>query len=275
MKPRVVVGDHMNEGKVALFYGPLVLAADEALLPASSAGISAVSVANSEVSTLGVTSEPALDPFRSWIGARVFKVNAVVRKPIGTIKAGTPMEIRMVPFADAGTTGSSYKVWLPLWRSLQSGNVLLEGSESRSRPGNQDGSINDENPQAIVVTFDGKPAAEDWYAVSLAEPVAIQRVVFTHGRNFHDGGWFDVSGGKPKVQIRATADGEWQTVGELGDYPSTTATADGGIKAGQKFTLRLATPVKALAARVIGKPASGSNPAQAFSSCGELEAFAN
>jgi hypothetical protein len=275
MKPRIVVGDHMNEGKVALFYGPLVLAADEALLPASSAGISAVSVANAEVSTLGVTPEPAQEPFKSWIGARVFKVNAVARKPIGTIKAGTPMEIRMVPFADAGTTGSSYKVWLPLWRSLQSGNVLLEGSESRSRPGNQDGSINDENPQSIVVTFDGKPAAEDWYAVSLPEPATIQRVVFTQGRNFHDGGWFDASGGKPRVQVRLSADGEWQTVGELGDYPATTATANGGIKGGQKFTVRLPTPVKVIAVRVVGKPASGSKPEQAFSSCGELEAFAN
>ena len=126
-----------------------------------------------------------------------------------------------------------------------------------------------------MVTFDGKPAAEDWYAVSLAEPTAVQRVVFTHGRNFHDGGWFDASGGKPRVQVRLSADGEWQTVGELGDYPATTATANGGIKGGQKFTVGLAPPVKVIAVRVVGKPASGSKPEQAFSSCGELEAFAN
>jgi len=275
MKPRVVVGDHLNEGKVALFYGPLVLAADEALLPTGASGISVVSVANSDLTALGVTPEPAPEQFKSWPGARVFRVNAVARKPTGTIKAGAPMEIRMAPFADAGSSGSSYKVWLPLWRSLVSGNVLLEGSESRSRPGNQDGSINDENPQAIVVTFDGKPAAEDWYEVSLAEPTAIQRVVFTHGRNFPDGGWFDVSGGKPRVQVRLSADGEWQNVGELGDYPATTATSNGGIKGGQKFNLRLTAPMKVIAVRVVGKPSSGSKREQAFSSCGELEAFAN
>jgi len=32
LEARLVAGDHMNQGKVALFYGPLVLAADEALL---------------------------------------------------------------------------------------------------------------------------------------------------------------------------------------------------------------------------------------------------
>ena len=39
------------------------------------------------------------------------------------------------------------------------------------------------------------------------------------------------------------------------------------------FTLRLATPVTALALRVVGTPATGDNPKQAFSSCGELQAF--
>jgi DUF1680 family protein len=32
LEPRLVVGDHGNRGKVAVLYGPLVLAADEALL---------------------------------------------------------------------------------------------------------------------------------------------------------------------------------------------------------------------------------------------------
>jgi hypothetical protein len=31
--------------------------------------------------------------------------------------------------------------------------------------------------------------------------------------------------------------------------------------------------MRALAVRVVGKPAGGDNPNQAFSSCGELEAF--
>ena len=32
LEPRLITGDHGNRGKVALLYGPLVLAADEALL---------------------------------------------------------------------------------------------------------------------------------------------------------------------------------------------------------------------------------------------------
>jgi hypothetical protein len=41
----------------------------------------------------------------------------------------------------------------------------------------------------------------------------------------------------------------------------------------QTFTLRLSNPEKALAVRVLGVPACGHNPKQAFSSCSELQAF--
>jgi hypothetical protein len=63
-------------------------------------------------------------------------------------------------------------------------------------------------------------------------------------------------------------------VGEFGDYPATTATDSKKLKPGQIFPLRLAEPVPALAVRVVGVPAGGDNPRQAFSSCGELQAFA-
>ena len=70
-----------------------------------------------------------------------------------------------------------------------------------------------------MVTFNGESAKEDWYAVALDQPVTVGRVVFLHGRTFHDGGWFDTSAGKPKVQIQATQGSEWKTVGELADSP--------------------------------------------------------
>ena len=273
MEPRVLAGDHLNDGKAAVLYGPLVLAADEPLLGADAQGISMVSIAAPDVATLAVTPEPAPQGVRSWSGAQVFRVNAVARKPTDKLKAGAPMEIRLVPFADAGGTGTPYKVWLPIRRPSASGNVLLDGWESRSRQGNLDGSINDENRQSAVVTFDGQAAAEDWYAVTLAEPISIQRVVFAHGRTFPDGGWFDATAGKPAVQVQTSKDGPWETVGRLEDYPATTATRNGDIKTGQQFTLRLAAPVKVFAVRVTGKPGCGTNSAQAFSSCGELEAY--
>jgi hypothetical protein len=62
-------------------------------------------------------------------------------------------------------------------------------------------------------------------------------------------------------------------VGELTTYPATTATDSRRIKEGARFTCELAAPVKIIAVRVIGKPACGDNPAQAFSSCAGLHAF--
>jgi hypothetical protein len=62
---------------------------------------------------------------------------------------------------------------------------------------------------------------------------------------------------------------------EITSYPATMATDSAGLRDGpdRAFTVRLLQPVKAMAIRVIGRPACGDNPKQAFSSCGELEAF--
>ena len=176
-----------------------------------------------------------------------------------------------------GPSGGAYRVWLraPGIEPAKNLSLLADGEESRSRLGNQNGSIVDGDPGSFVVTYDGSPAKEDWYAVTLAEPVRIGRVVFTHGQNFHDGGWFDASGGKPRVQVQRTKRGAWETVGELSSYPATTATDSADIQRGQSFELRLDRPVTAVAVRVIGVPSSGDNPDQAFSSCGELQAFAD
>jgi DUF1680 family protein len=273
MEPRVVIGDHRNKGKVAVLYGPLVLAADEALLGEGAHSLSAVAPAGPDLRSLRVASEPAPANLASWPGAKVFRVNAIARRPTGTIKAGAPLRIRLIPFADAGGTGTGYKVWLPLGVVAVNGNVLLEGMERRSRLGNQGGSINDDDAQSFVVTFGNKHAAEDWYAVTLEEPVSISRVVFIHGKTFHDGGWFDASAGKPRIQAKATSNGEWETIGELKDYPATSATDPAGLQAGERFTCQLPTPKKAIAIRVLGKPACGDDPKRAFSSCAELQAF--
>jgi hypothetical protein len=180
----------------------------------------------------------------------------------------------LVPFADAGITGARYKVWLPL-AGQANANVLLDGVESRSRPGNRSGSINDDDAQSFVVTYDDKPAAEDWFAVTLSQPATVSRVVFVAGKIFHDGGWFDASAGKPRVQIQRNAGSEWKTIGELANYPATTATDFKNLKwGGNQFALKLKVPITFVAVRVIGRPAGGDHLQQAFSSCGELQAFA-
>ena len=273
LEPSVVVGDHKNQGKVAVLYGPLVLAADEALLGTATHSLSAVSAAGTSVAALGVEPEPAPEAVKFWPSAEVFRINAVARKRTGSLKAGAPLQIRLIPFADAGETGTSYKVWLPLGLASSSGNVLLDGQESRSRRGNVDGSIIDEDVHSFVVTFNNQPRAEDWFAVTLDQPEAISRVVFVHGQTFHDGGWFDASAGKPRVQIKAAQDAKWETAGELKDYPATTAADPAGLKGGEAFTCQIPQPMTVFAIRVLGKPACGDNARQAFASCAELQAF--
>jgi DUF1680 family protein len=148
MAPKVIVGDHKNEGKIAVLYGPLVLGADAALIEAidrqgPAVPLNAVAAAGATLAALEVTPEPAPPSIKSWPGARVFRINAVTRKPVDSLSAGAPVSLRLIPFADAGGTGSDYKVWLPLRTSTAASNLLLEGQEARSRPGNMSGSINE------------------------------------------------------------------------------------------------------------------------------------
>jgi DUF1680 family protein len=272
LEPRLVLGDHMNEGKAALMYGPLVLAADEGLL-AHGQNLSLVCLGGTNLTSLQVKPEPAPKSFLTWPGAEVYAVRGTARRDSGALKAGAPLEERLAAFADAGSQGNRYRVWLPLHTSSEPANLLIDGQESRSRRGNVTGSIVDDDTATFVVTFDNKPATEDWYAVKLENPVQVGRVVFAHGKTFHDGGWFDTSAGKPHVQAQQVKDGPWQTVGELSDYPATTATDSAGLSEGARFTAKLAEPITVIGVRVLGKPASGDNPQQAFSSAAELQAF--
>ena len=66
------------------------------------------------------------------------------------------------------------------------------------------------------------------------------------------------------MQIQTATDAAWETIGELEDYPATTATDTADLKGGERFTCELASPVKVLAVRVLGKPACGDNPHKPF-----------
>jgi hypothetical protein len=186
------------------------------------------------------------------------------------------VRLYLTPFASAGKDGKSrYEVWIPRpGRGAQASTAsLFEGARTAtSRHGNQSGDINDGDTSTLLVTYDGKAADADWFALLGDAPVEIDRVVFAHGHSFHDGGWFDASGGKPRVQVRTRPDGEWTTVATLASYPDTTGARSRGLRDGQTFEARFAR-VRAVGIRVIGKPASGDNPVQAFSSCAELQAF--
>jgi len=269
---RVVAGERVNAGRLAVMYGPLVLAADESLLGVDSVSLANVGLPGCDLKALDFTPEPASGKFKSWNGAELFRVNALLRTDAGSLKAGAPLQIRLVPFADAGSTGEEYKIWLPCGAPDPNRNLLGDGVEIRSRKPNA-GSIIDNNVQTIAVTFNNRRAPLDWFGVELQEPITFSRLVFVHGKTFHDGGWFDSAAEKPQLQIKTSPDGSWQRIGEIADYPATTATDPAGLKGGERFTCDLDKPVQAYGVRVAGKPASGDNPKQAFSSCAELQAF--
>ena len=190
----------------------------------------------------------------------------------------------LAPIATAGSDPKStcYRVWLP-FPTQPGANLAVGGTESVSRTRNPGAHV---DPRAggwgsiidggEVLTYNNTKQDQDWYAVTLAKSATVGRVVFLHSWAFPSGGWFDTSEGKPQVQVQTEKDGPWTTVGELKNYPATTATEAkvlGPHSSGTRYTCTLATPVTALAVRVIGKPACGNDPKQSFSSCMGLAVY--
>lgn len=266
MSPTMIAGEYGNKGLVALRYGPLVLAADTA--------------SNPDIASLQMV---AVEYRRTGSGIRiekrdrktVFSVPAEVLIPSEEKREWKRVKLYLTTFADAGADGSPFTIWLrerSSFSAAQKFSLFAFGEESYSREGNVEGMIADGELGTFRVTFDGSKAERDWFAVTLKKPVKINRVIYAHGKTFHDGGWFDTSKSKPKIQILRKADGEWETVAELSSYPSTTATDHQRTEDGQEFSVKFPT-VEACGIRIIGKPADGDNPKQAFSSCAELQAF--
>lgn len=95
----------------------------------------------------------------------------------------------------------------------------------------------------------------------------IGRVVYRHGHSFAEGGWFNSALGKPVIQIRRSAGSDWESLATLDSYPDAGARGVPRISDGQAFEVKLKTPVRVVAIRVLGRPGG------AFSSCAELAAF--
>ncbi len=154
------------------------------------------------------------------------------------------------------------------------------GTESVSRSGTVDGSICDEVADTYRNTENTNPELDDtvmdWYAVELDRPLRIGRVVFIHGKaDPKRGGWFTTSNGKPQIQVRAPRSDTWQTVATLDSYPEIDDDAAPSLADFNRFEAQLATPVEAVAIRVLGRPGKGSRTDKGrSSSCAELQAWA-
>jgi DUF1680 family protein len=255
---RLIAGDPANPGRVAAMWGPLVLALEEGAAGSWST-LCATGLAG------GPTAAPPSAP-----RATDLRIQAAVRTG-----GGPPRPAAMVPFAEAGADGRHYQIWLRSPRAAAAANpsLLAGGTESRSRIGGGWGEIIDGDPATYASTANGRFASEDWFAVALPAPAVIRRVVYMHGRAFPNGGWFDASAGKPRVQVVRAWGGRWEDLAPLSDYPATTGSDARGLRAGEAFTVRLPRPARVLAVRVIGRPAGGMNPRAPFASCAELQAF--
>jgi DUF1680 family protein len=271
--PQVHVGSGSNEGRVAVTAGPLVLALDQTDNP----GIRIpqyVALRGLAAEDCKFESEPAKGN-RSWQDETLWACNARDLTPAAQGKEGK-CRVLLRPFLDAGSWNSTgYAVWLRVPNAVLNGDAIgpfMFGRELYSSYGNVNGSIADGDSGTFRVTYDGRPQEQAFFAVAIEIPVSICRAVYVAGKTFHDGGWFDTADGKPKLQVKKTLDSPWVDVAVFEDYPAATATDPKGIQPGKRFIVRF-EPVQAVAIRIIGKPASGDNPAQAFASCAELAAF--
>ncbi|GDY11573.1 hypothetical protein LBMAG53_04510 [Planctomycetota bacterium] len=258
LSPRIILGEYGNRGRLAVAYGPLVLATDAKL---NGDGQPRQVLRPAEETLRSFTVEPAPEPFLDWPGAQVFRI---------AVRGG---EARLVPFSVAGCGGQFYQVW-PLYEGgiPENGNLFATAVESYSRTGRINKSL---FQNGSVWTNDGKKADEDWFALALDNPVTINCVTFIHGKSEPPGGWFDTSAGKPKVQVKNEKGGPWITIGEFADYSDTTAETCNNKKLqqmGSPFVLTLDQPQSIFAVRVIGKPSCGNKPEQNYVTCSGLRA---
>ncbi len=119
-----------------------------------------------------------------------------------------------------------------------------------------------------------------WFTVVLDAPRHIGRVVFRHGPFGPDGGWFDTSHERPRVEVvrepmpnwrtspyPSPHLSHWQSAGVLEGYPASSATEAPSLIAGAPLTATLAGADLVYAIRVIGRPAGNQV------SCTELSGF--
>ena len=263
---RILTGEGTHVGRAALAWGPFVLAYEQQANPDLPAPrkLGLLTGAIARASGAGGSLRFAAD----------------VDAPLQDSNEVHSVEAGFLTFADAGATQGAYRVWLrapgvALAPVRASESLLAGGEESRSRSGNVAGSIIDDDLNNLVNTWNGEYQSLDWFAVTLERPVSAARFVFTHGRNYHDGGWFDTAAGKPRVQVQRSTNAPWDSIGELQTYPATSAAQAGALVQGQQFELRLDAPAQFVAVRVLGKPSSGDRPNQSFVTCSELQAFAH
>jgi len=112
---RVINGAGANAGKIAVAFGPLVLAVDELYNPGSA-----------PISAIALTSrQPQLKTsvtYRDADGFPAYETAAILTQDTEKYRAGEKVTLRLVPFASAGAHGNHYSVWLSKTGDSRDGN---------------------------------------------------------------------------------------------------------------------------------------------------------
>lgn len=113
-------------------------------------------------------------------------------------------------------------------------------------------------------SFDGQNKLVDYWGYTFSRPYRMDRVEYTTGTMFPDGGWFSAYDGGLRVQVRQHFD--WVDVDDLGinpDYPYSPSA--GSLRT---YTLRF-RPTWGDGVRIIGQPSGSSF----FTSIAELAVY--
>ena len=112
---RVINGAGANAGRIAVAFGPLVLAVDELYNPGS-APISAIALTSRQpLLKTSVT-------YRDADGFPAYETAAIVTQDTEKYRTGEKVTLRLVPFASAGAHGNHYSVWLSKTGDSRDGN---------------------------------------------------------------------------------------------------------------------------------------------------------
>jgi len=294
MKVQTISGAPTYPDYFAIQRGPQVLALEKSLNP-EIPYLSRVSVSTS---SKGIELKPAAGISKGQAPRQVYALEGIAGITAGSDRRElSKPTLKLVPFADA----VDYRIWLTredrLRRDVPAITAYSNAMLSHSPPEQTDDYIDagaleyltDENPRtACIVDRRGYAAADFipglkderlgivWFAVALAAPATVSRIVFTHGALTAKGGWFDASKTKPQIEILKSdaplsvdpkSMPQWEVVGSLESYPSSDGNQIPPFKSGASFEIELPRPVKTFGIRVVGIPAKN------FVSCAEFCAF--
>jgi len=274
----LVPGEHGDQGRAALTYGPLIFALDEPSISAAGQSISTVRLAGRTAEDIHLTVQRQASGATPGTLGLSLEADVIACKSGPSVQAGQRLRARFLPFSEAGANGAAYRIWVQLPQQGDE-NLLAYGKAFGSEPAKDFGAINDGNPATHVAFEPVKPGEEVWAGVRLEAPARLVAfkywsgtIIWDDGRLYYPG-WFDTSKELPRIEVMTSADSPWQCVGSLEAYPRTKADHWPEIEDAKGFSLQLAKPVVAVAVRIVGRVSGGGDLRHSSLSIGELEAI--